>query len=158
MAAQSVETLLREKKIFQIINPKLVQCPSSLPLKDVIELMQKSRSGYVVVADNKKVAGIFTEVDVVRKVLNKNVHWDSPIREFMAKDPLCLNPNESVGKAIEIMGANRFYHLPLVNENNELVNVLSVRSLIRFLAEFYPTEVFNLPPVANQIMTTQEGG
>jgi hypothetical protein len=51
------------------------------------------------------------------------------------------------------------YHIPLVNEKQELVNVLSVRTLVRFLAEFYPAEVFNIPPNPHQIASQRaEGG
>lgn len=158
MPAQPVEKLLKDKKIFQIINPRLTQTTPDTPLKEVIRLMQANRSGYVVLAENKHVAGIFTEVDLARKVLGKDVDWNAPICTFMTPNPVCLNPNDSVGKAIDIMGRERFYHIPLIDEHNELTGVISVRTLIRFLAEFYPTEVYNLPPVPNQIMKTPEGG
>ncbi|MSR78499.1 MAG: CBS domain-containing protein [Candidatus Omnitrophica bacterium] len=158
MENQPVEKLLKEKKIYQIISPKLVQAPPDITLRDAVDLMQTQRSGYIVVAKNKKVVGIFTELDLVRKALDQNVDWNSPLSDFMTVNPTCLRPDDSVGKAIDIMGPNRFYHIPLVDENNDLTNVLSVRSLIRFLAEFYPTEVYNLPPKPDQIMATPEGG
>lgn len=158
MATIPVEILLKDKKIYQIINPKLVQTSPNMSLKDVIQVMQSNRSGYAVIANQKKPVGIFTEVDVTRKILGKNVDWSAPISDFMTKNPVCLSPNDSVGKAIDVMGEHRFYHLPLVDEQGELVNVISVRTLIRFLAEFYPTEVYNLPPVPNQVMKTREGG
>ena len=69
-----------------------------------------------------------------------------------------FKPSETVGTAMDLMGRHRFYHIPLVNDRQELVGVLSVRSLIRLLAEFYPDEVYNLPPDPNQIMPTPEGG
>lgn len=158
MQSKSVEKLLKDKKIYQIINPKLVQAPPDISLKDAVGLMQTQKSGYIVVAKNKKVVGIFTELDVVRKVLDQNVDWNGPLSNFMTPNPICLRPDDPVGKAIDIMGPNRFYHLPLVDGNNDLVNVLSVRSLIRFLAEFYPTEIYNLPPRYDQVMATPEGG
>ena len=61
-------------------------------------------------------------------------------------------------KPIALMGEHRFYHIPLVDDRGELVNVISVRTLIRFLSEFYPTEVYNLPPRPDQVMRTPEGG
>ena len=155
---KSVDKLLREKKIYQIVNPKLVQASPDISLREAIQLMQKNKSGYIVVAEKKKVVGIFTEVDVARKVLEKNMDWNRPLREFMAPNPVVLNLKDSVGQAIDLMGENRFYHIPLVDDKQELVNVISVRTLIRFLAEFYPTEVYNLPPRHDQIMATPEGG
>lgn len=158
MPTKPVEVLLKEKKIYQIINPRLIQSPSDITVKRAVEYMQENKSGYIVIADKKKVVGIFTETDVIRQVLDQNADWNRPVSEFMTKAPVCLSPKDSVGKAIDLMGEHRFYHIPLIDEKNELTGVLSVRSLIRFLAEFYPVEVYNLPPDPDQVMTTQEGG
>ena len=158
MATKSVEALLKEKRIFEITNPKLVQAPPEISLKSAIALMQANRSGYIVIAKNKKVVGIFTETDIVQKILERDVDWESPVSAFMTQNPVVLKPTDSVGTAIDLMGERRFYHIPLVDDQQNLVNVISVRTLIRFLAEFYPTEVYNLPPVPDQIMETPEGG
>ncbi len=158
MTKPSVETLLKEKKIYQVINPKCVTTHPDVSIKQAINVMQENKSGYIVVAEHNQCVGMFTETDVVRKILGKDVSWNAPIRDFMTKNPSVLSPNDPVGKAIELMGDNRFYHVPLVDANGNLSGVLSVRTLIRFLAEFYPTEVFNLPPDPNQVMTQPEGG
>ncbi|MBI4358564.1 MAG: CBS domain-containing protein [Candidatus Omnitrophica bacterium] len=158
MPTKSVETLIKSTKIGEITNPKLVQAPPETSVKQGIALMQSSRAGYVVVAKNRKVVGVFTETDVVQKILDRDVNWEDPISEYMTKDPFVLKPTDSVGTAIELMSSHRFYHIPLVDDKGDLVNVLSVRTLIRFLGEFYPQEVYNLPPRPDQIMETPEGG
>lgn len=158
MALKSVEAVLKAKRINEITTPKLVQAPPEISVKDGIELMQKNRAGYIVIAKNKKVVGIFTETDVVEKILEKEVNWSDPISRFMTPNPLCLKPTDVVGSAIDLMGERRLYHIPLVDDNGDLVNVLSVRTLIRFLGEFYPTEIYNLPPHPEKIIETAEGG
>ncbi len=158
MAVKSVDSVLKAKRINEITTPKLVQAPPEISVKDAIHLMQQNSAGYIVVAKNKKVAGIFTESDVVGKILERDVNWGDPISQYMTPNPLCLKPTDLVGTAIDLMGEKRLYHIPLVDDNGDLVNVLSVRTLIRFLGEFYPTEVYNLPPHPEQIMETPEGG
>ncbi len=158
MPPKSVESLLKEKKIGEIVNPRLVQAPSSTSIKDAVRLMQENKSGYIVLAKNQKVAGLFTEDDLIAKILDKDIDWNRPVSEFMTTNWASLKMNDSVGQAIDLMGERRLYYIPLVDDNESLVNVLSVRTLIRFLAEFYPTEVYNLPPKSDQIMETQEGG
>lgn len=158
MADKSVDSLLKAKKIKDIINPRLVQASPDISVTQAIQIMQENKSGYIVLAKGKKVIGIVTETDVIRKVLEQNIDWKQPISNFMTKDPAVLTPEDSVASAIDMMGIRRFYHIPLVNEKGELVNVISVRTLIRFLAEFYPNEILNLPPVPNQIMDSAEGG
>ena len=158
MPPKPVDTLLKEKKIGDIINPRLIQAPPDISVKRAVEFMRENLSAYIVVAENKKVVGMFTESDVIWKILEKDVDWKKPIRDFMTKNPVVLTPNDSVGQAIDLMAEHRFYHIPLVNDKKELTGVLSVRTLVRFLAEFYPAEVYNLPPNPHQIMQTPEGG
>ena len=158
MQTKPVETLLREKKIYQIVNPKLVQAPPDISIEDALKLMQQNKSGYIVIAKNKKVVGIFTENHVVLNILGHDVDYKRPVSDFMNKEPKVLQMSDEVGTAIDLMGQGDFYHIPLLDEKGNLANVLSVRTLIRFLAEFYPTEIYNLPPRANQIMPTAEGG
>ncbi len=158
MQTKPVEVLLKEKKIYEIVNPRLVQAPPEISVAEAVRLMQEKKSGYIVIAKKNKVAGIFTEVDVAIKLLNYEMDWTKAVSEYMTPDPVILKLTDSVGMAIDLMGNGNFYHIPLVDEQANLVNVLSVRTLIRFLAAFYPTEIYNLPPKFDQIMETQEGG
>lgn len=155
---QPTEKIFKQTKIFEVINPKLVQATPDTSLKEAVALMQHQKSSYVVIAKDKKVVGIFTEVDLVRKVLNQKINWTNPVSQFMSPDPVTLSPNDAIGKALDAMEQHRLYYIPLVNELGDLVNVLSVRTLLRFLSEFYPTEIYNLPPDPDQVLTTPEGG
>src|SRR3990167_8011039 len=113
MATKSLETVIRAKKISEIINPRLVQAPPELSVKDGIALMQKDKAGYIVVAKSKKAVGIFTETDVVQKILDQDVNWGNPISQYMTKDPFVLKPTDTVGTAIDLMSSHRFNHIPL---------------------------------------------
>ncbi|HCM41743.1 MAG TPA: CBS domain-containing protein [Candidatus Omnitrophota bacterium] len=154
-----IQQLLKTIKIGQIVNPRLIQAPPEISIRTAVEIMQNNKSGYIVIADHqRKVVGMFTETDVLNRVLGKKEIWSKLVSELMTKTPIVLSVNDTVSRAIEIMGKNRFYHIPLVDEKGTLVNVISVRTLIRFLAEFYPTEIYNLPPKYDQTMETAEGG
>ena len=155
---KSVDTLLKEKKIYQIVNPKLVQAPYTITIREAIDIMQLNKAGYMVLSKNKKVFGLFTEADIVNKILEHNIDWSRRASEFMTSDWATLKMTDSVGQAIDLMSEKKFYHIPLVDDDDNLANVLSVRTLIRFLSEFYPTEIYNLPPRFNQVMETPEGG
>jgi CBS domain-containing protein len=158
MPSRPVDKLLKEKKISEVINPRLIQAPPDISVQRAVEYMRENESAYIVVAENKKVVGMFTESDVVQKILEKDVDWKKPIRDFMTKNPVVLRPIDTVGRAIDLMAERSVYHIPLVDQNQDLTGVLSVRTLIRFLAEFYPAEVYNLPPDPHQVMKTPEGG
>lgn len=152
------ERRLKDKKIGEVVNPRLIQAPPDISIKQAIDMMRENKSAYIVVAEHNRVVGMFTESDVVRKIIGHNIDGRRPVREFMTADPVVLRQDDSVGRAVDLMAENDFYHIPLVNEKQDLVNVLSVRTLVRFLAEFYPGEVFNIPPNPHQIAPTAEGG
>lgn len=158
MSDKSIEELLKQKKIFQIINSRIVQTGPQTPLSEVIQLMVEAKSGYAVISENEKVVGIFTETDVTRKILSQSIDLNSPVSSFMTSNPTLLTPTDTVGEAIDIMAKKTIYHLPLVDENTKLKGMLSVRTLIRFLAEYYPNEVYNLPPDPSQVASESEGG
>jgi CBS domain-containing protein len=152
------ERKLKDKKISDVINPRLIQAPPDISVKRAVEFMRENQSAYLVLAENSRVVGVFTETDVVQKILNKKVDEHRPIRDFMTPTPVVLRPDDTVGRAVDLMAAEDVYHIPLVNEKQELNGVLSVRTLVRFLSEFYPAEVYNLPPNPHQVLRTQEGG
>jgi CBS domain-containing protein len=155
-----VESLIKKTKIYQVTNPRLVHAPSSISIRQAIQIMQENRSSYIVIEDQNILKGIFTATDVATRVLGHVIDWERPVAEVMTTNPVTLHYTDTVEQAMEYMAKYRCDHIPLIHEGskNELAGVLSVRSLIRFLAEFYPTEVLNLPPDPNQVMKTPEGG
>lgn len=158
MTFKEVAEALKEKKIYQIINTKLVQAAPSVSIRTAIELMQSKGSGYIVIAEKKKVIGILTEKEVTQKILGKDINWNAPVIDFTNPLPTTASPDDSVGEAVDAMAKHNCYHLPLLDEDQKLVGVISVRTLIRFLAGFYPAEIYNLPPNFDQIMQSPEGG
>ncbi len=158
MARKPIKDLLKENKVTVVSHAQCIQASPNLSIGQTIELMRNNKSGYVLLVDGGQVTGIFTEVDVVRKILCSTVDWSKPVRTVMTQNPSVLTQADSVGTAIDLMGKERFYHIPLVDEKKNLAGIISVRSVIKFLAEFYPTEVYNLPPDPHQVMNTQEGG
>ena len=158
MTPKSVQTLLKEKRVSQVPKGKVISASPEISIQKAIEIMQEERHGYIALVKNKKVVGIFTETDVSRQILGEAIDLNTPVSQVMAHNPITILENDCVGKAIALMGENRVYHLPVVDAEGRLEEVLSVRALIRFLAEFYPTEVYNLPPDPDQVMKTAEGG
>ena len=159
VASKKVTDLLKQKKIYQILRPKCVNCLPDLTLQQALDLMRREKSGYIVVADeHMKVIGLFTERDVLMKVLRPGVGLNEPMKKYMNSDPPILSKKDTVGSVIETMNNCNVRHIPLVDELGQMTGVLSARTIINFLAELFPVEVFNLPPRADQIHHTVEGG
>lgn len=111
----------------------------------------------MIVSDDGRVAGIFTERDLLTKVLGGNVNLDSPISEWMQPVVETLSSEATIGDAVRLMNEKSFRNVPLV-KRGELVGSISVFDIITYLAECYPKATMNLPPLPAQVMDTVEGG
>lgn len=159
MPPKTIEEILRETKIYQILRPKLVTVLPGISLQEALDLMHREKAGYLVVADaHLKVVGMFTERDVLMKVLKKEVSLSEPMEKYMTKNPHTLSKTDTVGTALDFMREHSVRHIPLVDELGQMNGVLSIRTIVSFLSELFPTEVFNLPPKSDQIHETVEGG
>ncbi|MBI3315959.1 MAG: CBS domain-containing protein [Candidatus Omnitrophica bacterium] len=159
MPLKTIEEILKETKIQQILRPKCVSAPPDIALKEAIQIMQNQQSGYLMVTDKDwHVLGLFTERDVLMKVLGKGVSLDEPLKKYMKTDLIVLLKSDSVGAAVKAMKEYNVRHVPLVDEQGRMTGVLSVRTIVNFISELFPTEVFNLPPKSDQVFDTMEGG
>ncbi len=159
MAAKTIDEILKQTQIHQILRPKLVMGTPNTSLKDVLEHMHHEKSGYIVLADeHSHFSGLFTERGVLMKVLNKGVSLSDPVSKYMRTDVPMLTKSDTVSAAIDAMYEFNVRHVPLADEYGQVCGILSIRTVVNFLAELFPTEIFNLPPRANQIHETVEGG
>ena len=72
------------------------------PLSQAIEVMKKDEGGCVIVSDDGRVAGIFTERDLLTKVLGQRVDLDSPISEWMQPAVETLSSEATIGDAVRL--------------------------------------------------------
>jgi CBS domain-containing protein len=126
------------------------------PLAQAIEAMKSDEGGCVIISDDGRVAGIFTERDLLTNVVGQSVDMDSPISKWMQPAVETLSTHATVGDAVKLMNDRSFRNIPLV-KNGELVGSISVFDIITYLAECYPKTTMNLPPVP-QVMDTVDGG
>ena len=159
MSEKTIDQILKDTKIYQILRPKLVTALPGISLQEGLDLMRREKAGYIVIADEHlKVVGLFTERDVLMKVLKKGVSLKDPVDNYMHKTPRTLKKTDTIGDAINVMYEDGVRHVPLLDELGQMNGVLSIRTIVNFLSELFPTEVFNLPPKSDQIHETVEGG
>ena len=126
-------------------------------IREVIELYNKNRTGSVLVYDKReKIIGIFTERDLLQKILNKGISLDETIEPYISKPVKTVDSRTTLGETIKMMTEGGFRHLPVV-EGERAVAVLSCGTLIRHISEVYPGAVFNLPPKFDQKFDTPHG-
>ena len=127
------------------------------PLFSAIEAMKTDEGGCVIISNDGQVAGIFTERDLLTKVVGQNVDLDSPISQWMQPAVATLTREATVGDAVRLMNERSFRNIPLVRKG-DLVGSISVFDIITYLAECYPKTTMNLPPLPAQVADSVEGG
>jgi CBS domain-containing protein len=102
----------------------------SMTVKEIIKTLYEKHIGSVVSIDkDKKCIGIFTERDAIRLVA-KNVDLDQPIGNLMTKNVITIQEDSSINEVRRIIQTHSIRHLPVVNQQNKLVGLLSVRALM----------------------------
>ncbi len=145
-------------KIVGLKLPRPISVPSGSSVRQVIETVQRHRTGAVLVCEDNRPVGIMTERDVLMKVVARDVSYDEPVDKFMTPDPRTLTPDRTIGEAISLMNDEGFRNIPIVDaRTGEALALFRVQDVIDHLAESFPEHVLNLPPLPHQEMKTPEG-
>ena len=100
-----------------------------------IELMCEKNIGGLLIVDNGKLLGIFTERDYARKLILKGKSSkDTQIQDLMTSDLVTVKPDYSIEDCMKLMTINRIRHLPVL-EDGKLVGLISIGDVVRFTIE-----------------------
>src|SRR5919112_1260224 len=98
---------------------------------DALELLEDKNLGSLVVVENGKLIGIFTERDYARKVILKGrSSQETTVRDIMTDRPIFVNPDTSIDVCMQIMTEKYIRHLPVLRDG-ELVGLISIGDLVR---------------------------
>jgi CBS domain-containing protein len=100
---------------------------------DAIKTLTEKEVGAMLVLENNKLAGIFSERDYTRKViLNDRNSSDTKVSEIMTSlaDLKCVEPSQSVDECLVIMSKYHIRHLPVVKDN-EAIGMLSIMDVVK---------------------------
>lgn len=115
---------------------------------ECVRTMTDEKIGAMIVMDDERLIGIFTERDALNKVLAAGLDPHSmKVSEVMTKNPFCIAPTTTVGEAMELVTKRRFRHLPIV-ENGKVLAVVSSGDLTHWLVKDQVGEVQELVNLA----------
>jgi CBS domain-containing protein len=107
---------------------KIVKAPRDTPVAKAARMMASKDVGAVMVVDGEKLVGIFTERDVLVRVVAKGLDAAATsLADVMTPDPCTIAPDKPFGTALAVMHEHGFRHLPVV-EAGRIVGIVSARS------------------------------
>lgn len=127
------------------------------PVARAVALMRENGVGCVLVCQEERIEGIFTERDLLRRVLAAGKPLTTAVGDCMTPAPVTVHPKEPIGAAIRRMEEGGYRHLPVVDEAGRAVGVLSVKKIVHYLVEHYSPTVYNQPPDPAAVPPTAEG-
>ena len=100
-------------------------------VRDAVDLMTRKNIGAVPVVEGTRVVGIFSERDLMTRVIAKDVNPQKvTIEKIMTKELIVASPDETLQEVMNRMRVANIRHLPVV-EKDQLVGILSLRDLLQ---------------------------
>lgn len=115
----------------EIIRTDAVEVELATTLQETAHAMQEHKISSVVVTEEGYLVGILTERDIVKAVAEGIDTTISHVRDYMTSAPIAAKPDITVEEAAQIMLENGFRHLPVVDEERQLLGIVSIRDLAR---------------------------
>jgi CBS domain-containing protein len=121
---KTVKSLLRQK------GSQVWSTTPDAPVFNALELMAEKDIGALVVVENGKLVGIFSERDYARKVILKGkASRNTPVKEIMTADVITIRPQQTVEECLSIMERHRIRYLPVV-DSGKLLGMISIGDVL----------------------------
>ena len=113
--------------------PLIVKPDSTI--KEAVELMIKHGHGSVLVVDNEELIGIFTERDLLKRVVRARLDVNTnKISEVMTSEPQSLSGSDSIAYALNRMAVHSIRHIPIITDS-KVSGFISVRGMLKYISE-----------------------
>jgi len=110
---------------------RVVSISPQATVRDAAKAMAAANVGCAIIMNGPKVVGMFTERDVLKRVLLNNLDVDSvQVGDVMTTELICAGGDHKANDARFLMQRHHIRHLPVLNDEGNLLGVLSIRDLI----------------------------
>jgi CBS domain-containing protein len=100
-------------------------------MMDALKIMTANKIGAVLIVENNKIHGIFSERDCVQNLANlTECSLQTPITEFMSSPVYYITPDQTIDDCMAVMTSKRLRHLPVL-DGEELVGIISIGDVVK---------------------------
>ena len=130
-------------------------------IADAAREMRESRHGSIAICEEGRLAGIFTERDLLRFFANhQNPTVDlmhTPLSEVMTTNPAVASTTETLLEATRRMDEGGYRRLPVLDDSGTCVGFVDVKSVTHFLVEHFPSAIYNQASYQHSLAKAREG-
>ncbi len=138
------------------IDPPVI-ADAGTSLREIVREMRDRGASCALLTRDDRMAGIFTEHDVVTRVVGAPGTLDGPVADVMTSDPEHIRRGDRLATAVRLMRRRGYRHVPVVDDDGRVLGCVRHEDVVGYLAEVYP-EILNLPPDPGQVILKREGG
>jgi CBS domain-containing protein len=154
-----LESVLLQDTLKDVKFNQAVVVDEQASVYEAVWMMRKHQQPCVLVTHDGQLRGIFTEHDVLMKIVDTGVNLArTAVSSYMTADPVTLPVDAGVAYALNKMVIDGFHRLPLIDAGGHPIGVVSMRNIIEYLSGFFPKDVLNLPPDPTKTFRQREGG
>lgn len=129
--------------------PKIIMSSPEMPFLEAASLMFEKKIGSLVLGKEGKISGIFTERDIIKHadlVINekKSIQLD----KLMTPNPFTIKSDASLLDAISIMSSREFRHIPIVDNDGNVISIISIKDILKYLLSFFENFFSNFKPIS----------
>ena len=131
LSAKKIESV----RISDIMSFPVISVTPATPMREVQNIMAKEKIRGIMVMEDDKIHGIIVLWDLKR--VKKEQHWDSPVKAFMARDIITIDPGVSPSIAAGIMIEKDVGYLPVV-ENDKVIGIVTRTDILTYYYDLLP--------------------
>ena len=134
--ATDVERGLLRDRIESLRPKKPLSVGPDTPIGEVLKTMIARGVGCIMVVDGDRLLGIFSERDALMRLNVDAARMASrPVSEVMTVNPATLRARDKIAFALHRMNVGGFRHLPILDDDDKLIGVISIRDILRYLTD-----------------------
>ncbi len=134
LPTSDLERAITEHVVRTLAPKRPVTVTADTSVQAAIDTMVDHQIGCLLVEDDGQITGIFSERDVLNRVLPDRAALTSPVSEFMTASPATISLTDSIAYTMHAMSVGGYRHLPVAGTEGDAIGIISARDLLRYLS------------------------
>jgi CBS domain-containing protein len=148
---------LRQEQVIHLDLTEFSEVEKGTSIRATIEQMRQENHNCAIITNAGQPTGIFTDRDILRKVVGVSKSWDQPIETVMTANPLTVKTTDSADTALNLMNEKHFRNVPVLDDTGAVIGNLTHYAIVKYLADRFPESIYNLPPEPDRVAHNRDG-